>query len=362
MKIAYIIFHDITKNDGVTKKVKGQIDEWRKHDFEVQVFCFLPNKGNSILDSQQFKYGGYLSMRFMKNKEFEKDINKFNPDIIYFRYDAWNINIIKSIEHRVSIAEVNSLDLNECKLLIKTEKTIKSVLRYFGYLIGRKYLLNKVSGIVGVTNEIIQHSSYKKYKKDSKVIPNGIDLNNFKPIKSNKIHTNRQSLFFIGTPNQPWHGLDVIMDWAEELKEFDFHIVGISGNNSSNLFFHGYLEKSNYLKILKKCQICIGSLALFRNEMEEACPLKVREYLAYGYPILLGYNDTAFMNFKPDFILEMRKQELFDYKKIREFVRKMENRIVTHGEIQNISTKNLESDRINFFEMLYNSKKKNRRD
>lgn len=355
MRIAYLVFHDITKNDGVTKKVKGQVEEWTSLNSNVKVFCFLPKMGTSILNASQYEYGGYINMRFFKNQTFLNDIEEFTPDIVYFRYDSWNINLVCAMKGRVSVAELNSLDLNEYKLLFKTEKTIKSWLRYLGYYLGRNILLKQITGFVGVTREIASHPSYSKFGGESIVIPNGINFNEFDKVKAQSRATQRLSLFFIGTPNQPWHGLDIIQSWANNLKEFDFHIVGMSGKSTDNLTYHGYLDRFEYLKVLKATHICIGSLALFRNGMEEACPLKVREYLAYGFPTIIGYKDSSFDwdKNKPDFILQLNREDLFNYELVKEFAVKMKDRIVHSEEIQQISTSNLEKNRIQFFQKLH---------
>ena len=40
--------------------------------------------------------------------------------------------------------------------------------------------------------------------------------------------------------------------------------------------------------------------------MQEACPLKVRDYLAAGLPVILPYSDTAFLGRRsPDWVLEI---------------------------------------------------------
>lgn len=349
MRIAYLIFHDITKNDGVTKKIKGQVDEWINCDVEVKIFCFLPKFGTSILESNQYEYGNFFKMRFIINYQFQKDVDDYNPDLIYFRYDSWNINLIKAIKYRKSITEINSLDLEEYNLLLKKEKTIKSLLRYLGYLGGRNILLKKVSGFVTVTNEIARHETFSKFKKKMEVVPNGINLDSFRKIKITKIPRDRVSLFFIGTPNQPWHGVDFIESWSKCLPQYDFHIVGIEGKTRSNIFYHGYLEKEKYIEILSNCQICIGSLALFRNKMDEACPLKVREYLAYGFPVILGYDDTSFLNKEVEFILQLKKSQLMDIRKVKDFIESRQNTVVTHQQLRNISTKTIEKKRISFF-------------
>ena len=47
-------------------------------------------------------------------------------------------------------------------------------------------------------------------------------------------------------------------------------------------------------KIVSKCDIGICSLSLHFNKMNEASPLKSRQYLAQGLPIIYAYNDTDF--------------------------------------------------------------------
>ena len=63
-------------------------------------------------------------------------------------------------------------------------------------------------------------------------------------------------------------------------------------NVSFNL--HGSLPKERMNDVLKCSHIGIGSLCLFRKNMTEACPLKVRDFAVNGLPILIGYTDTDF--------------------------------------------------------------------
>ncbi|EIJ2704988.1 hypothetical protein LIR74_005010, partial [Escherichia coli] len=290
MKIAYLIRHDITRNDGVTKKILGQIDHWKNLGHEVQVYAYLPRIGDSILPAKQYVMGGVIKSRIFLDKKLLMDIDSFCPNMIYFRYDTWSRSLSKLLTSYPSIVELNTLDLSEFFELIKLEKNIKSILRYCAYRMLRSLVLRKVVGIVSVTNEINRDKSNAQYNKPSIAIPNGIDLSTYNSIKQNARDNSRIGLFFIGTPGQPWHGVDYIEQLASKMKALDFHIVGIDGINHENVYYHGYLDADKYKKILKKCDICIGSLGLHRINMKEACPLKVREYLAYGYPIILGYH------------------------------------------------------------------------
>jgi hypothetical protein len=52
--------------------------------------------------------------------------------------------------------------------------------------------------------------------------------------------------------------------------------------------------------------IAISSLAFHRSGLIEGCPLKTRDYLAWGLPTILGYKDSIFYdNQKPEWILEV---------------------------------------------------------
>lgn len=352
MKIAYLLSHDITKNDGITKKILGQISEWEKQGNEIEIYCFVPNKGESILsDAKQFVFKNAFTLRLKLNKKLLEDIENFKPDILYFRYDTWSRSLSKLLKKYKVIVELNTFDLGEFWLLLKEQKTIKSLFRYLAYRFLRGRVLSKVAGIVAVTKEIAEHSSNAKYNKPTIYIPNGIDLENYKTIKSLNNQAKRIGLFFIGTPNQPWHGVDIIEEMAKLMPEFDFHIVGMSGVSTENLFWHGYLQKEQYTEILKMCHFCIGSLALYRNGMQEACPLKVREYLAYGYPTIIGYLDTAFLHLDaPDWIQTIDTTKELDIDSINSFIIKNSNIVVGHNELVNVvATKILEEKRMKFF-------------
>lgn len=349
MKIAYLINHDISKNDGVTKKILNQTNEWKNLGNEVVVFCNTSNYGKSILNAKQYEFRNFIKDRLFINKELLNDLDDFNPSLIYFRYDTWSASIQKISKKYTVITELNTNDLGEYFLLFKKEKNVKSLFRFLAYFLFRHRVFSNVKGIVSVTEEILNLPSVAKFKKKGMVIPNAIDLRTYKVIKTNK-EQDRIGLFFIGTPNQPWHGIDIIEKLSNKLPEFDFHVVGIKKKSENNLFYHGFLQKNDYLKILKKCNICIGSLALFRNNMVEACPLKVREYLAYGYPIIIGYNDTAFLKNKtlPKWLLQINPNKI-QIDLIKNFILQNKDTIIKDKEIDFISSTILEHKRVEFF-------------
>lgn len=368
MKIAYLINHQIWRNDGVTKKIAVQVDAWRKEGHTVEVFCITRKLGESNLKSQQYHLGNPIVGRLTKNKELVKDIDTFNPDIVYLRYDLWSVTIAIIATKYCTVAELNTLDVEEYRLLMLKEKTVKSFIRYVAYIIFRGNLFRKLKGLVAVTNEIAVDQSVKCFSLPTAIVPNGIDLKKYTTLDRVNGTAEPLRLFFIATPGQPWHGVDLIVEFAKKLPEMEFHIIGMNGvleisENScdefENLFWHGYLKQEQYISIIKNCHVGIGSLALFRNKMYEACPLKVREYLAYGFPIILGYKDTAFMNEPiPDYVLELDLSEegvtIDVVRLIREFCLKQQNRIIDSKELLSIDAGNLEQKRLEFFARIKN--------
>ena len=170
-------------------------------------------------------------------------------------------------------------------------------------------------------------------------------------------------LVFIGSPNQSWHGLDKIIQLARKLgDDFLIHLVGpqekdiADFNPPSNVIAYGY--RTDYTDILRKCHIAIGTLALHRKKMDEASPLKTREYLACGFPIIIAYEDSSFKNLPqpPDFLLSVPNTEnniisSESIERIRIFCLKNRDRVVSHSEIQHLIDSNIfEKKRIKFME------------
>jgi hypothetical protein len=86
--------------------------------------------------------------------------------------------------------------------------------------------------------------------------------------------------------------------------------------------------------------------------MQEACPLKVREYLAYGLPVIIGCKDTDFTESAP-FILRLPNSEdniETSLSAIESFVSKWKGKRVPREAIAHLDLEVKESQRVKFFE------------
>jgi glycosyltransferase involved in cell wall biosynthesis len=361
MKIAYILSHDISTNDGVVRKIIDQTNAWGDLGVDVEVFAITPNanvENNSILKCKAYDFQGAIQSRLKVNYQLIEDVKNFNPDFIYFRYDLWSRNIEILSRMYPIVIEANTNDYKEVKLQIKSNFGFKSLLRLAAKLLSHKRLLKLATGVVSVTQEIYEDSGYTDYIKSHAVVPNGISLNNYIAYKKT-FSGDRPALFFIGSPNQAWHGVDKIEVMAKKLPEFDFHIVGLNGESTKNCFYYGYLNKEKYQPLINKCCVALGTLALERKGLKEACPLKVREYLMNGLPIIIGYEDPALAN-NPGWGLVINELDEQTVSKIRTFVFEHINFHVPLDELDVIDTQVLEKERVDYFmTVMKNVGKKN---
>lgn len=326
MKIAYILEWDISKDSGVLNKVLSQTKIWKEQGHDVIIFAITPNKRNECKINYIKQYS--IDVRLLKGslktylnkiisiKKVQKDLEEFKPDIVYIRQSIWYPGIDKLLSSFNSIMELNTDDLNEIKLLPKIKQYV--------YLYGREKMIRSIKGFVSVSYEI--EELYKKYNKPIVTIANGYDISKIPKFEKHK--NKRKQVIFVGSPDQPWHGVEKIVYMAKKLPEFDFHIVGPILNLSekiNNLTFHGYLEKKELFELYKKMDVGIGTLSLYKKKMQEASTLKVREYIAFKLPVILGYKDTDLDG--KEYVLNIGNYEnnvIDNIEKIRKFINNSE--------------------------------------
>ena len=86
--------------------------------------------------------------------------------------------------------------------------------------------------------------------------------------------------------------------------------------------------------------------------MDEASPLKTREYLALGLPVVGGYRDTDLPVDSPVFLrVPNRAGAIVEAAaELEQFMSHWRGRRVTHEQIANLDTAVKESERLDFLE------------
>ena len=224
------------------------------------------------------------------------------------------------------------------------------------YLYGREKILNSCDGFLAVSHEIAR--LYKSYMKPIEVIANGIIFDSSHSLHAARNNT-RLQFIFAGTQNQDWHGVDKIINLAKTLNDCDFHLVGIDNSRTpiDNVFFHGPLSQHELDALYPKMDIGLGTLALHRNNMKEASPLKVREYLAFGLPVIIGYQDTDLAGCS--FVLNIGNYEnnvIENTEEITIFAREWQGHRVARQNVEPLlSMLTKEKKRLEFFERITHS-------
>lgn len=105
---------------------------------------------------------------------------------------------------------------------------------------------------------------------------------------------------FVGY-SEVWHGVDRIIELIRHQSNWALVLVGpgleqsyghmVEGDLIGRIAFLGEQVSEDLVCIYSMCDLALGSFALERKGMREAAPLKVREYLFYGLPVVIGYRD-----------------------------------------------------------------------
>lgn len=289
MTILYLTDQDIDNNSGVSQKICMQACTWEKCNHQIillslETLSFFSSEGKRLSTPLvTFKRRGWRIPfhLFLVSWKLKKILVPLTFDLIYMRYRLYDPLFKQAIKGCPQIVEINSDDTTEFRL--------GSKLLHFYNRLFRRFFLSSADGLVFVSREL--QSRFFSFAHPSIVIANGIDTSVI-PFTHSSPMNDRPALVFIGSPNQPWHGTEKIVQIAQYLQQFDFHIIGINGTDTPNLIYHGYLPFEKHSILMQKMDVGIGTLSLHLNHMAEASPLKTRQYLAHGLPIIYAYEDT----------------------------------------------------------------------
>jgi len=362
MRIAYIARVD-AESKGVQNKILSQIRAWSKMGLNTFLYVIGPEDKrshwhDSSIDNLQVEYfvenyRAPLAKRYLQRSqsyaEILSDLLRKQPDLVYLRYEYCVPPLYGLIKKFQTVVEINTND--------RVEFFIYSKLYGIYNYLTRHLILSNASGFILVTNEL---KAVIPKNKPSRVIANGIDLSLF-PIASTQ-NNQFPRLIFSGTnfsPRNtnpyPWHGVDKIFYLASQLPECDFTIVGLSSPVSEtlppNVTVNGLLTGKSYDVLFDGIDVAISTLALHRKKMNEACPLKTREYLARGLPVIIGYKDTDLVDGLP-FVLRIPNEEnniVKSVAQIREFAYSMRGQRVPRELIAHLDVSVKEKERVAFF-------------
>lgn len=350
MKVAYLVHLNLSPNSGVAKKVASQVALWK--ELGVETTLYVVTRLGDVADfalslgGKAFVYSGgaYNLAKLWVIEQAVKDILYWKPDVVYLRRDLVYPGYIRLASTIPVVQEVNSDELAELRLYSRVQ--------YVYHRLTRRLLDFRTKGWVFVTHELQYHPYFSQLPGKKAVIANGVDFGRLPNLPISPIP--EPTAVFVGYP-APWHGIDKIIALAKLLPGWRFHLVGVSAKDvpeaPSNVLLHGSLSLSEYLPILQKGHIALGTLALHRKGMNEASPLKVREYLALGLPVIIGYRDTDFPEGAP-FLLQIPNKEDNIQESLDDILRFYENwksRRIPRDAVAHLDLRQKEKKRVQFF-------------
>jgi glycosyltransferase involved in cell wall biosynthesis len=309
-RIAYVVAEFVIEQSGVGRKVAEQIAAWLRAGVDARAFVLASHGGWSseapirVMSEWRMPTGGIRrwAQRERALHRLAADVSAFAPDLVYMRYAPYSPSIARVMRRLPTVIEVNSDDVEEYGHGNHALAAFNTATR------GRVFRAS--AGIVYPSHELASRARFARYERPHVVIANGIDLSRFerRPPPTNA----RPRAVFSVSQAAPWHGLDKVLRLAERLPDLDIDVVGSVTSGGAvappNVRFRGFLSGLAYDEVLAGADVGIGTLALHRKGMNEASPLKVREYLAAGLPTVVGYRDTDFPT-APEFMLQLPNAE-----------------------------------------------------
>ena len=251
-----------------------------------------------------------VKRRFVKHL-YNKILKNKTIDLIITRYGISDFNtlwFVKKLNGKI-LYESNTNEIEQLKLVYKgvLKSPIWATYDYFCEKYFGPVVLRRVKGVICVTNEIAKFQSQRignKFNNLVEVVSNGIKCNTIKR-KKKVVVVEVLNLIMIRGTDAPWHGYEIIRDAVlKSSSKFRLYVVGDIRKDvdDERIIFTGKLKSNEIDQLVdrKNIHIGIGSLALHLVGLNEACPLKVRQYLARGLPVLYNYYDSD-LSINPEF-------------------------------------------------------------
>lgn len=357
MRIAYACYVSAFAADGVNKKITSQLTTWRAAGHSAELFCLTPGPGGNqtwpALEGHLFRFRGQQE-RARATVALARAVAHFEPDVIYLRHDIFVPPVWAAMGTTPVAVEINTDD--------RGESLSGHALGHFYHEATRGLILRAAAGFVCVTHELARSPRLTRFDKPTVVIANGPESAGVEPLAPPS-SPRPAAAMLIGYPAS-WTGVDKAISLARGLPEIDLHLIGEVDRDShlpANVVLHGTLSRAAYRRVLSQVDFGLGPLALHRKGMSEASPLKVREYLMHGLPVLSAYHDTDFLGEERWFLLRLPNTEdniEGSLPAVRAWIEAIRGRRVARAEVHDrLSIEHKESARLRFLQGLVDARR-----
>lgn len=318
IKILFVMKYPTCIDENLKKKFDGQMNACINLGYEVWYiewngkFFFLKCKNTNKI-KMVFRQNSILKKRFYYHTQIFVDLYL----VIYFilkreKFDYIYMRSMPPVPPAVKM--VKKISKNS-KLIIEIPTypieneygKEKRWIRKFCFKLldnSKKSIFSKAD-LLTLCGEKVEGTAYGKPAIN---FSNGIDIDNI-PIREPNLHNNEIHILLLASMCY-WQAYDKII---ESLASYNgkeniiLHFVGNDGDGSlkkwkvlveefelkKNVIFHGALYGNDLDGIVNISDIGVGTLGLYRKDLEGASTLKVREYMSRGLPFIYAGVDPA---------------------------------------------------------------------
>lgn len=294
MRLSYFAHWTEGATSGVFHKIVAQVGEWSRRGHSVS-FGLLSSRDteaewrSALPAGVAFHFAQYRggAGRIAAPGRLLRALLANHPDLLYVRNTTWVPAMSWAAARTPLVLECNSNDWAERTLAGVRFKPIRRVTR--------EMFLKQVAGGVFMSDVLMNHPDFANLRGPRIVLGNSIDFDSIAHLAPPDPAAHR--LLMLSSAGQPWQGIDELPALLDLLPEWMVDVVGVQGDGTAQLplhprlHYHGRLSREQFQAIAANATAGIGTLALHRLAMDEIAPLKHREYLAMGLPVVLGCRD-----------------------------------------------------------------------
>lgn len=361
MKLIYIVIDefDLARRSGVSRKIAGKVEALSKLNKDTTLLSIKADDASSQNTTHQIA-NGIIEVRIglkgqnrgrlgqiRSDKYFYSSLalwlKELNFDAAIFRYPGASfglLGLVKQMPKKIFF-EHNTIEYAELKLNEKKKAHVRPSLSpsWFLYWIQEtklaawmeKALGGKILSLAGggicVTEEIASYERSRAPLYRTVITGNGFDYESI-GIPGTRSFRNGEKLILclVVSSNHPWFGLDRIQRSVHATSaNIEIWIAGLEqteDNEDPRIKYMGYLSEEQLRDFYNGVHMAIAPMALYRKKLNYASALKVKESLAYGLPLLLGYKEQWISDVPhySGYYLELpNDNSLIDFKQVYDF-------------------------------------------
>jgi hypothetical protein len=282
MKLYFLFPWDFRHEQGILKKTRMQLKLWADSGLSAQV-VFRSSGEFFVLDDKLVE---------AQPITFEELCRR----AIVLRYQWPSLWAIKLIFRTQCVLDIHAF---------ASDEESKNLFEMLYGLLAQRFVNKRVKGAMFVSPDLAGRRLFRSISHKS-VCPNGSSITS-KPERSLR---QRDRVVYSISNSHAWQGLDRLVDLAELTPSITYILLVPSNricaglDTPQNLKVVVCTTDSDYENQLGLACVGLGTLAAESSGRTSFSPLKTRDYLALGLPVVLPYDDYQLSDSRCDAVMQ----------------------------------------------------------